>query len=190
VLIVCEGEKTEPFYFEGLRVHYGISSVNVRVTPANGSDPVSIVSYALERFDDYDRTYCVFDRDEHRNFDEAIRIGKASNAYIDGRLYLIPSTPCFEVWPLLHYRYSAAEIARVGQRSPGDMAVAELRAYIDDYEKKHRGIFAHLLPRLDNGLRHARQLESENRDTGAVNPATKLHQLVEYLMRIKDTVLR
>ena len=51
VLIVCEGTKTEPFYFDGLRVAERLSSANIKVTPAVGSDPMSIVQYA-ERFED------------------------------------------------------------------------------------------------------------------------------------------
>lgn len=39
VLIVCEGEKTEPQYFNGLRLAERLSSANIRVTPADGSDP-------------------------------------------------------------------------------------------------------------------------------------------------------
>ena len=62
VLIVCEGEKTEPHYFGGLRLHYRLSSANIEITRAHGTDPMSIVSFAEARLGNYDRAYCVFDR--------------------------------------------------------------------------------------------------------------------------------
>ena len=44
VLIVCEGEQTEPLYFESFKQEYDLSSANVVVTDASkGSDPVSII---------------------------------------------------------------------------------------------------------------------------------------------------
>ena len=186
VLIVCEGEKTEPHYFEGLRVHYLLSSVNITITPAAGSDPVSIVQFALRQIGEFDRGYCVFDRDEHRNFDSALEMLRTSQPGQSGKLIAIPSFPCFEVWPLLHFRYSTAEIRRTGQRSPGAMAVHELTNYIPTYTKGHRGIFNALLPHLPTGLRHAATLARDYLQTGAQNPGTKLHLLVQYLMRLRN----
>ena len=59
VLIVCEGKKTEPYYFRGLRLHYRLSSANIEIMPADGTDPLSIVSFAQTRLGDYDRAFCV-----------------------------------------------------------------------------------------------------------------------------------
>ena len=51
VLIVCEGEQTEPLYFESFKQEYDLSSANVVVTDASkGSDPVSVVRYAEKLF--------------------------------------------------------------------------------------------------------------------------------------------
>ena len=42
--VVCEGEQTEPLYFESFKQEYDLSSANVVVTDASkGSDPVSVV---------------------------------------------------------------------------------------------------------------------------------------------------
>nr|VFK77957.1 MAG: RloB-like protein [Candidatus Kentron sp. SD] len=81
VLIVCEGEKTEPNYFKELRKEYRLSVVNIHVISADGSDPVSVVRTARRRQQErrkqrkmpYDRIWCVFDRDEHANFHDACR---------------------------------------------------------------------------------------------------------------------
>lgn len=71
VLIVCEGEKTEPGYFEGLKKAHRLSSANIKVVSGEGSDPVSIVKHALRECQKggYDRVFCVFDRNGHMILD-------------------------------------------------------------------------------------------------------------------------
>ena len=65
VLIVCEGAKTEPRYFKGLQVEYGLSNANIVITPADRNDPMGIVLLAEQKMsdDDYDRAFCIFDRE-------------------------------------------------------------------------------------------------------------------------------
>lgn len=46
VLIVCEGEKSEPKYFNGLKGAYRLSSANIHIMPADGTDPMSVVTFA------------------------------------------------------------------------------------------------------------------------------------------------
>jgi predicted ferric reductase len=43
VLIITEGEKTEPIYFEELRKHYQLSAVNIQII-GSGSDPKNITN--------------------------------------------------------------------------------------------------------------------------------------------------
>ena len=175
VLIVCEGGKSEPNYLFGLVSTYRLSSANIRITPADGTDPVSVVKYAQELYVEgkYDRVYCVFDRDEHPNYDEALQlIARLAN------FFAITSWPCFEIWILLHFIYSAAPRDRNG-------ALAEVLKYYGKYTKDCRTCFGDLKSRLDDALHHARRLEGENRKTGSTNPSTKMHNLVEYLIRLK-----
>ncbi len=68
ILIVCEGEKTEPKYFEDIREYYRLNTVNVEVRGDCGSDPMSVVNFAKQRFreekdagDPFEQVYCVFD---------------------------------------------------------------------------------------------------------------------------------
>lgn len=46
VLIVCEGEKTEPYYFEEMRVYLDLDSANVAIDGSCGSSPKSVVEHA------------------------------------------------------------------------------------------------------------------------------------------------
>src|SRR5882724_5542356 len=114
VLIVCEGGKTEPRYLGQLCARYRLSNANIRITPADGTDPVSIVSYAIAEMNGFDRAYCVFDRNGHDNYADALRQISTSKEGREGRLFSITSWPCFEVWVLLHFLYSDAPFQKTG----------------------------------------------------------------------------
>ena len=77
VLIVCEGEKTEPYYLESFRNNLRLSNTNIRICGREcGSAPISVVNYALKEFHankgGYNKVFCVFDKDKHASYDEAI----------------------------------------------------------------------------------------------------------------------
>ena len=74
VLIVCEGERTEPHYLRDVMDRHRLSTANVEVI-GHGADPRTVVREAKKKRDrerrrgeKYDRVYCVFDRDEHTIF--------------------------------------------------------------------------------------------------------------------------
>ncbi len=115
ILIISEGEKTEPLYFEEIRQHYRLHTTNMRVMKgAYGTTPQQVVDLARDeclKTQEWEQAFCVFDRDDHpkANFDNAI----ASAAALDKkyrnelkqpiRFTAIPSIPCFELWLLLHF---------------------------------------------------------------------------------------
>lgn len=63
ILIVCEGENTEPSYFNQFR----ITSAKVK-SVGEGYNTISLVNRALElaRQGNYDRVWCVFDKETLR----------------------------------------------------------------------------------------------------------------------------
>jgi len=188
VLIVCEGTKTEPYYFDGLKAQYKLGSVNVRVVRPPRHDPTGIVDFAikeLKRDPEIDQVYCVFDRNGHATYAAALNRARTSSFGRAKKLFAIVSKPCFEVWLLLHYRYSAAPHVPGGGMSSCDAAVAELRANFPGYAKGHRRVFGDLLPLLDAALRNAERLETHNFAADSDNPKTKMHRLVAYLRSLK-----
>jgi hypothetical protein len=187
-LIVCEGAKTEPNYIQGIRMAFGLSSVNIRVVPPPRNDPLGIVSFAISEMEadsEYDRGYCVFDRDQHANFDEAIRLLEISDLGRKGRLAAIASVPCFEIWVLLHYRYTSGGYSAVGGEPACARVIRDVRQHFVDYQKGHKSAFVTLAPMMDQAIVHAARLEKHNVDTRSVNPATGMHHLVNYLRDLK-----
>jgi hypothetical protein len=183
VLIVCEGGKTEPQYLDGLKHAFKLSSANIRVTSADGTDPVSIVRFAerlVNREGGYDRIYCVFDRDGHSNFPQAIGLIRQL-AYQP-----IVSWPCFEIWVLLHFVYSTAPYNGAGSQSACDLVVREVKKHFAGYAKGHRGIYGNLESKIDDAIVHAKRLVQHNTSTNSYNPSTAMHELVDYLRKLKQ----
>lgn len=96
ILIVCEGENTEPSYFNQFRITSAIvKSVGV------GYNTVSLVNrtLALSEQGNYDQVWCVFDKDDFNDndFNSAIQLAEANNF---GIAY---SNQSFEYWLILHF---------------------------------------------------------------------------------------
>ena len=186
VLIVCEGERTEPLYFRELADHYRLATANIEVV-GSGSDPHTVVRKAKElqkrerrQGEQYDEVYCVFDRDEHPAFDNA------SKDATDSGLKLARSWPCFELWLLLHFVYSRGPYTNEGGRSPCGNCIRDLRTHLPGYEKATPGLFRILEDRLEGAKRNAKRAITDAERTGAPNPSTEVHELVDYLQSIKS----
>lgn len=195
VLIVCEGEKTEPLYFSELVDHYEIHSANVCVTGACGSDPRSVFIYADELYKNelsaasgpFDRVYCVFDRDTHTTYQAAL--SKIASYKPKDMFFSITSVPCFEYWLLLHFTYTTAPFIPNGKASAGTNVLSQLKTFWPDYGKAAKGAFTYTLQITNDELGFAKAnakralIESiENHDD---NPSTHVHELVDYLQNIK-----
>jgi hypothetical protein len=189
VLIVCEGAKTEPNYFQGLKVTHRLSSANIKVMPADGTDPMSIVRFAIEeiaRTPEYNKVYCVFDRNGHANYDQALDLVARSPLGRAGQLVAITSWPCFEIWLLLHYEYTTAEFVATGTRSACEEVIRRLKRHYPDYDKRRAEVFSETAQHLPTAMRNARQLFRFNQQNDVTNPGTGVHTLVEYLTTLKD----
>ena len=185
ILIVCEGGKTEPNYFRRLCAVCGLSNANVRITPADGTDPVSIVRFAEKEFDEHDRVYCVFDRNGHDNYNEALKLVANSQLGKRGVLRAITSVPCFEIWVLLHFRYTTAPFNKTGSQSACNSVLKEVKKEFAEYTKGHKEIYDKLVNGLVTALDRATLLTKHNIATGSSNPATQVHDLVDYLRKVK-----
>ena len=105
-LIVCEGTKTEPRYFEALIKNY-ISTVREVTIEGEGRATVALVDRALEIKQElerknamsFDRVWVVFDKDDFDDFNEAIK-----KAHKLG-LHSAWTNEAFELWYYLHFEY-------------------------------------------------------------------------------------
>jgi hypothetical protein len=187
VLIVCEGEKTEPNYFKSMVKIHRLSSANVVVRPSTGSDPVSVVRFGLTELENkkYDKVFCIFDRDGHANYDEALKIVSKYNLSYPRKLTAITSWPCFEFWLLLHFTFSSAPFEKTAAKSSCDMVLSRLRSYFPTYAKGGAETYEDLRCYLDTAMKNSVRLSKQNKDSQFVNPSTKVHELVDYLIKLR-----
>lgn len=186
VLIVCEGGKTEPNYFRELRDAFRLNTANIQIVGKEcGSAPRNVVSFAIEKYKQekgYDRVYCLFDKDRHPTYNEALTRVRDTNLAKGHSIYAITSVPCFEIWLLLHFHYTTRAF---GGRGPDTSICAEvieeLQRDLPDYTKGMKDLFARLQDRLDEALDNASRLKVYNESVGSDNPSTEVHKLVEYL---------
>jgi hypothetical protein len=201
VLIVCEGEKTEPYYFEEIRVHLDLDSANIKIDGSCDSSPKSVVDYAEDVFikervkaGNYDRVFCVFDRDQHETFDYALNKINSMNIELKNTEYseedvfmAIRSIPAFEYWFLLHFIPSTKSYSPLETKSVGDQVIDDLKIYIPNYEKKQKGIYKYSVDNMliDGAKAHSKRIFENSKNTGDINPSTNVHELIEYLENLK-----
>ena len=182
VLIVCEGAKTEPLYFGALRKHKRLAAQVVICGEECGTHPNSVVDYAVSLRKEadaqrvpYDAVWCVFDRDEHEKIHEAHCRAR------DCGIKVAFSNPCFEIWCLLHYRYSTAHVER------GD-AERELRNYVPGYTKS-ADVYEALVSHQQAAFTHAARLRKHHADVNEdhpENPSTSVDRLVQELNALAE----
>jgi len=180
VLIVCEGAKTEPMYFDALCRRWHLTGRDIRTVDIHGRDcgsaPINVVDRAIELREKrkkrnkrdgtplYDKIWCVFDRNSHSTFDQAR--AKASTNSVD----LACSDPCFEFWYLLHFEHTS------GQFPDCSSVIVRLRKHVPDYSK-NKLPFADIETGLDDAIERA----SSIRNGIIKTPYTYVDQLVVYL---------
>lgn len=194
VLIVCEGEKTEVNYFKGLIQNERLNTANIEITHSEkGSAPISIVECAIknaEAREGLDRVFCVFDRDSHPSYELAIN---KINSYKSSRkskskprFEVIVSSPCFEIWILLHFVYTTKSYNRTDKRSSCDKVVTDLKKHISDYEKNIDNLYEQTKQYHERAISNAEKLKNDNIQTNSTNPATNVHTLIQYLINLKN----
>ncbi len=192
ILIVCEGQKTEPNYFNELKDYYQLNTTHVvDIDGSCGSDPWSVyqharkcASRAKKDNDPYDKVYCVFDKDKHTTYQktlnaiDGIKINKVFTA--------IFSVPCFEYWLLLHFIYTTQPFDATGNKSAGDKTVDELKKHPLNYQKGDQGVFKKLVSKLEFAKTNAAKALQEAKANQIDNPSTVIHELVNYLQNLKN----
>jgi len=185
ILIVCEGEKTEPFYFEALRGFYKLSRDSVEIAGI-GANPTSIVKIAEEKYKaskrdgvTFDKVFCVFDKDSHADYHRALAQLKNKENF-----EAIVSVPCFEYWLLMHYHGNTKPYQKAGNKSACDQVISDLTKHIPHYRKGERSVFGYVEKELATAITNAKNTLKAAQKSGTDNPSTKVHLLVEYLQNI------
>lgn len=197
LLIVSEGIKTEPIYFQKLVDFLKLTTTDIEVTGSKHSCPKKLIDYAIELYErskgtknEYDLVFCVIDKDTHAHYVNAMNFLR--NSKYNQIFQMINSVPCFELWLLLHYEYTTKEFSKTVKNSICTALIKEnLKKYLPDYEKN----ISNLKPKdllfifnnktINTAKERADKLLKHCEIYSIDNPSTRIHDLVGKLQEMK-----
>ena len=190
VLIVTEGEATEPRYIRDLIKHKKLHATSVIVDGQCASDPMGVFRHARKLYDaakgreeKFDRVYCVFDKDGHANYRDAL--DAIYRVIPKGVYHAINSVPCFEYWVLLHFTDSTKPYQAPGGQSSCELVVKDIKKQNSKYEKGMPELYQFLEGKTEDAIKHSKKSLDAAETAGTDNPTTRMHLLVEYLYTLQ-----
>ncbi|VAW61189.1 hypothetical protein MNBD_GAMMA10-2138 [hydrothermal vent metagenome] len=191
VLIVCEGAKTEPYYFQELIDCLELNTANVVVDGSCDSSPNQVVAFAIKKYrteiktgNGFDKVFCVIDRDAHNTYENALT--RIQNLKPKGVFSAINSVPCFEYWLLLHFEFTTRPFVATGAKSSCDNLIDSLSGFIPDYAKGEKNIYSGIAHQTNQAINWSKRALKQAKYNATNNPATYVHELVEYLQNLKN----
>jgi hypothetical protein len=178
ILIVCEGEKTEPNYFKAFPENPHIyDEIDIQGT---GYNTISLVEKAVQLKNEaqkkrtpYQEVWCVFDRDSFpwESFNEAIALAKRE------KIRYAYSIEAFEIWYLLHFDYYDTALSRTQYK---EKLTDRLRT---EYLKNDTEMYNRLKDSQGIAIQNAKKLYNFqcSKSIQAQNPVTTVFELVEKL---------
>lgn len=192
-LIVAEGERTEPIYFNGLKEQIlnsiggtvdivEIPEIEIHGEGASTEKLIEITErYVSNAKIIYQNIWVIFDKDDFLDFDSAIEYGK-SKGYSIGW-----SNQCFEYWLFLHFEYSDADLHRSQWCLKLSKFFKEYNLTDNGYEKNQDNLYELLdsIGGVQTAINNAKRRMSEYREgidrPSKMSPGTTVHLLVEQL---------
>ena len=163
---------------------YNLSGTDIRIYGEGGSAPSSVYSDAeriyredAEKYGEdntYDKVYCVFDKDQHADYDDTIEKCKQST-----KIDAITSVPCFEVWLLFHFIDSEKPLEN------GETATKKLKEHIKKYDKANLINTYHdqLKNKTNTAIKNSESVMKRVTKAETDNPSSHIHILVKHLQK-------
>lgn len=223
ILIISEGKDTEVNYFKEFNLKY--VNVDIKIADKNSAgknksrktDPSHLVDKAIDYMDhkyditcdDGDSVWCLIDVDLNYKNPDTInqRVEEIEKAYKKAKNYekqrkkvinLGISNPCFEIWYLLHYIYTTANLKNYNAVKNKLVKETPLK----DYEK-NKCINILLHDKTAEAIKNSVKLKSHHESLGKIlmdfkksssllnvkdiiesNPYTNVWELVEYIEQL------
>ena len=187
-LIVSEGAKTEPYYFDGLANYinnkFG-NSIDVEKpiidTCGEGKCTVSLIRETEKIVFNskivYSQVWVVFDKDDFNDFDEAIALGE-NNGY-----RIAWSNQSFEYWIFLHFNYSDSALHRNDWVEKLNEVFKTYEIDENGYTKNNPDIFNIVISKgslkaaIQNAIRINKNYSTVDKPSEC-DPCTMVHKLV------------
>jgi hypothetical protein len=190
IKILCEGDKTEPIYFNGIFNNNPSNKKNYILSAYKPKDnsPKGIVKAAKEekikairdKISEKDFfIWAVFDRNGHEGISEAFDMADANE------IKIIFSSICFEFWILLHYTRTSRPFTNCNE------LISYIKKHYDAEFEKRNDHYEHLKQKIHyaicNGEWLNQQLQNDLNAGSKVyelNPYTNANELVNFLSNL------
>jgi hypothetical protein len=188
-LIVCEGTRTEPIYFDFLKKFLPKHLLETVQIIGQGDNTINVVRKAIDernkRLNDeinpnFDEVWAVFDKDDFpvRRFNEAVKLAE-QHGIKSGH-----TNQAFELWYVLHFQYLNTALNR------GDYFKILSKIFNKKYQKNDEEIVALLFEKgnVKQAIEWAKDLSEihENVTPADACPSTQLHILVEKILTYSE----
>jgi|SRR6185437_1711880 len=194
-LIICEGEKTEPNYFIGLKKDLPVGTLVIAdmTIEGTGKNTESLVDFTIKfrkkSNQKFDRVWAVFDRDSftEKQFNNAI-IRAGAN-----KINCAWSNEAFELWFLLHFQFVNHGMPRQDYQSYFEREVT--RVSKRDYAYKKNDINTYLILKQygdqKQAIAWAKELKAQFSDQkhAGHNPCTLVYLLIEELFNPEKVII-
>ena len=194
-LIVCEGTKTEPNYFEAIKRELPRGILETIDVAGSGKNTLSIIEEAIklreqaqkERNLTYDEVWAVFDKDSFpdENFNNAIIRGESI------KIDCAWTNEAFELWYLLHFQYVDTGMSRDNYKPFIERELTQKMGKPYSYQKNSTDMYQ-ILQQYGNeeqAIKWAESLEKlyHDKEFAKHNPCTRVHKLVSKLNELKKS---
>jgi hypothetical protein len=181
-LIVCEGEKTEPLYFDKFPTNHGRFIHELKFS-GGGINTMKVVEKAIELRNKskqkYDRVWAVFDKDSFndQSFNNAIKKAEAND------IHCAWSNESFELWYLLHFTYRNTAMSRNDYKRAIESAINKNHKKKSFRYKKNDSEIYSLLEKYGDQTQAIKRAEKLNEiyidePFAKRNPSTQVYKLV------------
>lgn len=188
-LIVCEGERTEPNYFQYFKNKLPKNLLNTIELVGLGYNTTNVVINAIAQRDkralnplvpDYDEVWAIFDKDDFPDVrvNEAIEIADANDISCGF------SNQSFELWYILHFQFLDANLHR------NEYIKILSKIFKKKYTKNSENFVEFLVTNGDVNLAISRSRKLEemhlNKTPSESTPYTSVYKIVELLLDYCD----
>ena len=190
ILIICEDAVSAPDYFKKLKKSLCPRTAKVIIKGKEcGSDPIDIYKYGeyylAKKDDGFNHVFFVFDKDSHISYPDALdAILKLARKYKEDieNIKAITSVPCFEIWLMLHVKYSDKSYQKAKE------LIKELKKYpaFKNYEKSNAGYFDAIKDKTDTAIENSKKLCKDSEDVAHPNPSTLIHEIAIIFKELQD----
>lgn len=188
-LIVTEGTKTEPEYFNAIKelINQNYRDRIQLEICGRGENTVTLFESAKRIAENdpngYKHVWVVYDKDDFpaEHFNLTVELCSTHSSR-DRTYHAIWSNQCIELWFLLHFDYLQSDISRTEYFPKLSQKLKRLGK--GDYKKNRADMFSILRPYVDTAIKNAKKLYDEKSACTPTDaaPCTTAFQLLEVLL--------